>query len=62
MTAPRRKVNDRWAHSASPRAKRLEFRPPGPSANPYLAFAAMLVAGLDGIQRRIDPGLPVYDI
>src|SRR5207249_9135097 len=46
-------------YSASAKAKRLEFRPPDPTANPYLAFSAMLMAGLDGIQRRIDPGLPV---
>jgi glutamine synthetase len=46
-------------YSASPKAKRLEFRPPDPTANPYLAFAAMLMAGLDGIQQRIDPGLPI---
>src|SRR5436309_2861348 len=46
-------------YSASPKAKRLEFRPPDPSANPYLAFAALLMAGLDGIQNRIDPGQPV---
>jgi glutamine synthetase len=46
-------------YSPSAKAKRLEFRPPDPAANPYLAFAAMMMAGLDGIQRRIDPGLPV---
>jgi len=46
-------------YSASPKSKRLEFRPPDPTANPYLAFAAMLMAGLDGIHRRLDPGLPV---
>src|SRR5437667_8465774 len=46
-------------YSASPKAKRLEFRPPDPTANPYLAFAAMMMAGLDGLQRRLDPGLPV---
>src|SRR5947208_854479 len=46
-------------YSASPKAKRLEFRPPDPSCNPYLAFSALLMAGLDGIQNRIDPGNPV---
>ena len=46
-------------YSPSPKAKRLEFRPPDPSANPYLAFSAMLMAGLDGIQNRIDPGQPL---
>ena len=39
----------------NPKAKRLEFRPPDPSCNPYLAFAAMLCAGIDGIKRKIDP-------
>ena len=43
-------------YSQSPKAKRMEFRCPDPSANPYLAFAAMLMAGLDGIQNKIDPG------
>ncbi len=46
-------------YSTSPRAKRIEYRPPDPSANPYLAFAAMLLAGLDGIRRRMDPGDPM---
>ncbi|HET9480229.1 MAG TPA: type I glutamate--ammonia ligase [Candidatus Polarisedimenticolia bacterium] len=46
-------------YSQEPRAKRLEFRPPDPSCNPYLAYAAMLMAGLDGIQNRIDPGEPL---
>src|SRR3989442_761013 len=46
-------------YSASPKAKRLEFRPPDPTANPYLAFSAMLMAGLDGVQPRIDPRPPV---
>ena len=46
-------------YSNSPKAKRLEFRTPDPSCNPYLAFAAMLMAGLDGIQNKIDPGQPL---
>jgi glutamine synthetase len=46
-------------YSSSPKSKRLEFRPPDPTANPYLAFSAMLMAGLDGIHNRLDPGLPV---
>jgi glutamine synthetase len=46
-------------YSDSPAAKRIEYRCPDPSANPYLAFAAILMAGLDGIQNRIDPGDPV---
>ncbi|MEE6274510.1 type I glutamate--ammonia ligase [Georgenia wangjunii] len=44
---------------ASPKAKRVEFRVPDPSANPYLAFSAMLMAGLDGIKNRIEPPEPV---
>lgn len=43
----------------SPKAKRIEFRVPDPSSNPYLAFAAMLMAGLDGIRNRIEPPAPV---
>jgi glutamine synthetase len=43
-------------YSNSPKAKRIEFRCPDPSANPYLCFAAQLMAGLDGIQNKIDPG------
>jgi glutamine synthetase len=46
-------------YSPSPKAKRLEFRSPDPSCNPYLAFAAMLMAGIDGIENRIDPGEPL---
>ncbi|EKD50610.1 MAG: hypothetical protein ACD_62C00485G0002 [uncultured bacterium] len=46
-------------YSSSPKAKRIEFRTPDPSCNPYLAFAAILLAGLDGIQNRIDPGQPL---
>ena len=46
-------------YSSSPKAKRVEFRAPDPTCNPYLAFSAMLMAGLDGIQNRIDPGDPM---
>jgi glutamine synthetase len=46
-------------YSKNPKTKRLEFRPPDPAANPYLAFAAMLMAGLDGIKNKIDPGEPL---
>src|SRR5579863_1442753 len=53
-------------YSASPKAKRVEFRPPDPSANPYLAFAAMLMAGLDGVLNKLEPGEPldkdIYDL
>ncbi len=42
-------------------AKRLEYRPPDPSCNPYLAFAAMLMAGMDGIKNKIHPGEPVTE-
>ncbi|HDH04455.1 MAG TPA: type I glutamate--ammonia ligase [Nitrospirae bacterium] len=45
-------------YSPSPKAKRVEVRFPDPSCNPYLAFAAMLMAGLDGIENKIDPGEP----
>jgi len=52
--------------STNPKLKRLEFRPPDPSCNAYLAFSAMLLAGIDGIQNRIDPGDPlekdIYDL
>ncbi|MSQ61121.1 MAG: type I glutamate--ammonia ligase [Dehalococcoidia bacterium] len=44
--------------SKSPKAKRVEFRPPDAMANPYLAFPAIMMAGLDGIQNKIDPGKP----
>ena len=53
-------------YSNSPKAKRLEFRPPDPASNPYLAFAAMMMAGLDGVLNKIDPGEPldkdIYDL
>ncbi len=43
----------------SPKAKRIEFRVPDPSSNPYLAFAAMMMAGLDGVRNKIEPPEPV---
>jgi glutamine synthetase len=53
-------------YSPSPKAKRVEFRCPDPSCNPYLAFAALLMAALDGIQNEIDPGssldVDIYDL
>jgi glutamine synthetase len=53
-------------YSPSPKAKRIEFRCPDPMCNPYLAFSAALMAGLDGIENRIDPGEPldknIYDL
>ena len=50
-------------YSDSAKAKRIEFRPPDAAANPYLAFSAMLMAGLDGIERGLDPGAPSdYDL
>jgi glutamine synthetase len=53
-------------YSKSPKAKRIEFRAPDPAANPYLTFAALLMAGLDGIKNRIEPPAPIdkdlYDL
>ena len=46
-------------YSPNPKAKRLEFRTPDPSCNGYLAFAAQLMAGLDGIENKINPGQPL---
>jgi glutamine synthetase len=46
-------------YSPSPKARRLELRFPDPSCNPYIAFATMLMAGLDGIQKKLDPGDPL---
>jgi glutamine synthetase len=46
-------------YSKSPKAKRIEYRCPDSSCNPYLAFSAMLMAGLDGIKNKIDPGKPI---
>lgn len=53
-------------YSRHPKAKRVEYRAPDPACNPYLCFAALLMAGLDGVQNRIDPGDPIdkdlYDL
>jgi glutamine synthetase len=53
-------------YSQSPKAKRVEVRFPDPSCNGYLAFAAMLMAGLDGVQNQMEPGEPIdkdlYDL
>ncbi len=53
-------------YSASPKAKRIEFRTPDPSCNGYLAFSAILMAAIDGIENKIDPGDPldknIYDL
>jgi glutamine synthetase len=46
-------------YSAAAEAKRVEFRPPDATANPYLAFSALMMAGLDGIRNEIDPGIPL---
>ena len=46
-------------YSQSPKAKRVEVRYPDPACNPYLAFSAMLMAGIDGIENKIDPGEPL---
>ncbi len=65
-SARNRSASCRIPHAASPAGKRVEVRFPDPSANPYLAFTAMLMAGLDGIENKIDPGDPMdkdlYDL
>ncbi len=61
-----RSASIRIPFANSPKAKRVEFRCPDPAANPYLAFSAIMMAGIDGIQNRIDPGEPldkdIYDM
>jgi len=65
-SARNRSASIRIPYEPSPRGKRIEVRFPDPSANPYLAFAAMLMAGIDGIQNKIHPGDPadkdLYDL
>ena len=65
-SARNRSASCRIPYVASPNGKRVEVRFPDPSANPYLAFTAMLMAGLDGIQNKIHPGDPMdkdlYDL
>ena len=55
-SASNRSASIRIPHVTSPKAKRLEARFPDPMGNPYLTFVALLMAGLDGIENRIDPG------
>jgi glutamine synthetase len=65
-SARNRSASCRIPYTSNPKAKRVEVRFPDPAANPYLAFAAMLMAGLDGIQNKIDPGAAIdkdlYDL
>ena len=58
-SARNRSASCRIPYTTNPKAKRLEVRFPDPMANPYLAFTAMLMAGLDGIKNKIDPGEPM---
>jgi glutamine synthetase len=57
-SAKNRSASIRIPHVNHEQARRIETRFPDPSANPYLAFAALLMAGIDGIKNKIDPGLP----
>ncbi len=65
-SARNRSASVRIPYSSSPYGKRLEVRFPDPGANPYLAYAALLMAGLDGIENKINPGGPadkdLYDL
>lgn len=65
-SARNRSASCRIPYTTSPNGKRIEVRFPDPSSNPYLAFAAMLMAGIDGIQNKIHPGDPIdknlYDL
>ena len=65
-SARNRSASIRIPHVPNPKARRIEVRFPDPTANPYLAFTAMLMAGLDGIQNKIHPGDPadkdLYDL
>jgi glutamine synthetase len=65
-SARNRSASCRIPWTESPKAKRVEIRFPDPSANPYLAFSALLMAGIDGIRNKIDPGEPsdkdLYDL
>ncbi|MEO8627869.1 MAG: type I glutamate--ammonia ligase [Betaproteobacteria bacterium] len=65
-SAKNRSASIRIPHVPSPKARRIEVRFPDPTANPYLAFAAMMMAGLDGVQNKIHPGDPIdknlYDL
>ncbi len=65
-SARNRSASCRIPHVASPKGRRVEVRFPDPTANPYLCFAALLMAGLDGVQNKIHPGDPIdknlYDL
>ena len=65
-SARNRSAAIRIPHVTNPRGRRIEVRFPDPAANPYLAFSAMMMAGLDGIQKKIHPGQPIdkdlYDL